>query len=577
MNKTIVKHISIIISFILLIMLVWFLFLYVFFDNELKKSIYPMIDDSKQMLSEIVNKNFAVEKTRKFISDFEKKEYIRYLTIKNKQEKESSTKINSAILSVLKLSYPIKSENSVVGWVEVWPSYELFAKIFSSGANITILLMSIIFLLVAFIFVAYLYIKKYVFDPFKQIKMMINNIVMDKEVNIDESNEYGIWKNIFFDLKKLHNKVFDVNTTMNLLFSATSIISSDLELVNSVHVVFNVVQKRIKNSMCALFIPDESGQLKVFAKNGLLNNDITFMPKDENNYIWNTYEQIKEIVVNDENKITKENIGGLCDEKVCALMSIPLIDENKKCIGVFTVVSKIENSFNADNIDIINSVSKYLVALINRIKDYQEIKETNRKLEIEIETASKELIETNGILVKKIKDIRSISDIAFYATTRIDIADSMEYMTSKMKGILDIEKFGIFTYNKKEDVLYSVKGSFGLDNILKIVNKKGTIYNDIISSGNPVTLNDDSDLKNYSRNLISDSVKLKSAVFLPVKQEDEVIAIVVAINKKNSSFNGTDIKALEHISVIIYGIMERMDLYNKLKANVKMGEANGNS
>ena len=576
MNKTIVKHISIIISFILLIIFVWFLFLYVFFDNELKKSIYPMIDDSKQMLSEIVSKNFAVEKTRKFISDFEKKEYIRYLTIKNKQDNFDSSKINSAILSVLKLSYPIKNDKTVVGWVEVWPSYELFAKIFSSGANITILLLSVIFLLVAFIFVAYLYIKKYVFDPFKQIKMMINNIVMDKEVNIDESNEYGIWKNIFLDLKKLHNKVFDVNTTMNLLFSATSTISSDLELVNSVHVVFNVVQKRIKNSMCALFIPDESGQLKVFAKNGLLNNDITFMPKDENNYIWNTYEQIKEIVVNDINKITKENIGGLCDE-IGSFMSIPLIDEDKKCIGVFSVISKIENSFNSDNIDIINSVSKYLVALINRIKDYQTIKETNRKLEIEIETASKELIETNGILVKKIKDIRNVSDIAFYATTRIDIADSMEYMTSKMKEILDIEKFGIFTYNKKEDTLYSVKGSFGLADILKIVNKKGTIYNDIISSGKHVVLNDDSDLKNYSRNLISDSVKLKSAVFLPVKQEEEVIAIVVAINKRNSSFNGTDVKALEHVSVIIYGIMERMNLYNKLKANAKMGEANGNS
>ena len=158
MNKTIVKHISIIISAILLIILIWFLFVYVFFDNELKKSIYPMFDDSKQMLSEIVNKNFAVDKTKKFISEFEKKDYIRYLTIKNKKDYFNPSKINSALLSVLKLSYPIKSENSVVGWVEVWPSYELFAKIFSNGINITILLLSVIFLLVAFIFVAYLYI-----------------------------------------------------------------------------------------------------------------------------------------------------------------------------------------------------------------------------------------------------------------------------------------------------------------------------------------------------------------------------------------------------------------------------------
>ena len=185
---------------------------------------------------------------------------------------------------------------------------------------------------------------------------------------------------------------------------------------------------------------------------------------------------------------------------------------------------------------------------------------------MEIETASKELIETNSILVKKIKDIRNVSDIAFHATTRIDIADSMEYITSKMKEILGIEKFGIFTYNKEEGVLYSVRGSFGMENILKIVNKKGTIYNDIINSGNRVVVNKDSDLKDYSRNLINDSVKLKSAVFLPVKQGNDVIAIIVAINKKDSNFNCTDVKALEHISVIIYGIIERMNLYKKIKS-----------
>ena len=567
MNKTIIKHITIIFFLSLFFLFVWFLFVYVFFDNELKKSIYPMIDESKQMLSEIVTKNFAVDKTKKFISELEKNEYVGYLLIKNKEEKTSDKpKINSVFLSALKLSYPIKNDKNVVGWVEVWPSYTLFSKILSSNLNITIFLLSVIFLLVAFIFVAYVYIRKYIFDPFKQIKIIINNIVSNKEVNIDETADYGIWKKILVDLKKLHNKVFDINTTMNLLFSATSIISSDLELVNSIHVVFSVVQKRIKDSMCALFIPDESGQLKVFAKNGLLNNNITFISQNSNNYIWKTYSETTEIVINETVKIVKENLGELSNDSIGSLMTIPLIDENKKCTGVFVVLSKTENSFNVDNIDIINSVSKYLVALINRIKDYQTIKETNRNLEMEIETASKELIETNDILVKKIKDIRNVSDIAFHATTRIDIADSMEYITSKAKEILDIEKFGIFTYNKEEDTLYSVKGSFGLENILKIVNKKGTIYNDIINSGNRIVLNKDSDLNSYLRNSISDSVKLKSAIFLPVKKEDEVIAIIVAINKKNSSFNCTDVKALEHISVIIYGIIERMNLYKKIKS-----------
>ena len=577
MNKIIIKHISIIISVAIFIVFIWILFVYVFFDSELKKSIYPKIEESKQILSEIVTKNFAVDKTKKFISDFEKNEYVRYLAIKDKQDSSDSVQIKSSVLSILKLSYPIKNENVVVGWVEVWPSYELFSKIFSNRINITIFLISVIFLLLVFIFISYLYIKKYVFDPFKQIKVMINNIVLNKEVNIDESNEYGIWKNIFLDLKKLHNKVFDINTTMNLLFSATSTISSDLELVNSIHVVFNVVQKRIKDSMCALFIPDESGQLKVFAKTGLLNSEVNLVSQKDNNYIWNTYKEVKEIIVNDKTKIIKEKLGDLYDDKVGAFMSIPLIDEDKKCIGSFIVISKIENSFNSDNIDIINSVSKYLVALINRIKDYQAIKETNRKLEIEIEPASKELIKTNDILISKIKNIRSISDIALYVSAKDNIADVMEYITSKVKEILNIEKFGVFIYNEEKKILFSVKNSFGLKNILQIVNKKGTIYNDIINNCNNFILNSDSDLNNYSRILLSDRFNLKTAVFLPVKHNNKVVAIIVAINKKDSDFNCSDIRILEHISIIIYGIIERMNLYEKLKANMKMGESNGNS
>ena len=577
MNRTIIKHISAISIIAFFMLLAWLLFVYVFFNNELKRNIYPIIDESKQTLAEILNKNFSSEKAGKFISEFEKNEYVSYVTIKNNQNEINSKKINSLILDSLKLTYPIKYENKTVGRIEIWPSYELFSKILSSAVNILIFSFSIIVLIGAFVFFIYVYIRKYIFVPYKQIKTMINDIALDKRLSVDETIKAGVWNNIFFDLKKLHNKVFDINTTMNLLFSATGTISSDLELVNSVHVIFNVVHKRIKESICVLFVPDESGQLKVFAKNGLLNNDVMFIPESADNYIWTTYKQIKNIIVNDTNKITKENLGGLYDDNIRAFMSIPLIDENKNCIGVFVVISKIENSFNEDNIDIINSVSQYLVALINRIKDYQEIKETNRKLEIEIETVSKGIMETNDILIKKVKDMNNIYSVANYVSTKKDISDCMEYISLKVKEILGVEKFGIFKYNKKNNSLSSVKGSFDLNYCLKFVDKKDTIYNNVLNTGKAVVLNKDSKTNDFLKDLKIDELKINSAVFVPVMKEHDVVALVAALNKADSDFVRSDIKILEHISVIIYDIIERTNLYNKIKANIKMGEANGNS
>ena len=115
----------------------------------------------------------------------------------------------------------------------------------------------------------------------------------------------------------------------------------------------------------------------------------------------------------------------------------------------------------------------------------------------------------------------------------------------------------MFIYDEAKNIFYSVKGSFNSNDILQIVNKKGTIYNDIINSGNNFIVNRDSDLNNYSLNLLKDGVKLKTAAFVPVKKNNKVIAIIVAVNKKDSDFNCSDIRILEHISIIIYGIIEK--------------------
>ena len=144
MNKVILKHISIILTVFVVIILFWLLFIYIFFDKEIKKTIYPIIDDSKQNLSEIVSKDFASDKVNKFISELEKNKYIRYISVIDNNVID--TKKESKFLSLLKLSYPIKNGTVVAGMVEVWPSYELFAKIFSDKINIIIFLISIIFL-----------------------------------------------------------------------------------------------------------------------------------------------------------------------------------------------------------------------------------------------------------------------------------------------------------------------------------------------------------------------------------------------------------------------------------------------
>jgi len=559
MNKQIVKYISIVVSFIFLAIFIWLLFIYVFVASELKKTIYPVIENSKQLLSEVITKDFATDKIQRLIVELEKKQYISSVNVINEKNSIFKKKVNSLILSLIKISYKIKKDKKTVGYIEIFPSYELLEKIFYNGPNIVIVIASIVLLLCVIAFLVFIYTQRFVFYPYKQIKTVINNIISNESISVIDTTEYGIWNNIFLNLKKLNNKVFNIDTTMELLSFTSSIVKSKLELVNLIQMIFNIIQKKFRSSMCALLLYDESGQLRIIAKNTFVSNDnSSFVTNNPKNYIWKSYAGNQEIIVNSKKNISKEILGELYVEGISSFMSIPLVDNDKKCIGVFAVANKVENSFDSDVIEIVRSSSKYIVLLVNRMNDYKKIKKINKDLETEKNSLIKEMTEMNNILINKEKIIKSIIEMSKYISEGRNIADIINYMSDKLKEILKIEKFGILTYDNDKNLLNSIKGSFDTSKDLQIKCKKDTIYSKIIDSGKYVILNDDVDLSKYSDIFLCDDIKFKSAIFVPIKKKDKVFAIMVAINKVDGKFVYSDVKNLDYIATINYAIINKI-------------------
>jgi len=74
------------------------------------------------------------------------------------------------------------------------------------------------------------------------------------------------------------------------------------------------------------------------------------------------------------------------------------------------------------------------------------------------------------------------------------------------------------------------------------------------------------DLKMLCPELL-EKVNVNSAVFSPSKADDSVAAVIVAVNKIGMDFNDSDIKVLEHISIVLLSIIEKIELYSKMKAD----------
>lgn len=555
-NRFTFKHISSIFLFSVLTLFIWCFFIYVFFDCSLKRELSPLIENSKQLLYDIVNKDLDSEKIKKFVYETEKSDYVRYVRVINKKVPAQNKK-KSFFISLLEISYPIKNKDSVAGYVEILPSHKLFDEVFSDGVNLTVLIFSVFVLLCFLVFAFYFCMQKYIVQPFNQIRTVINDILSNEEISVDENNGYAVWNEVFGDLKKLNNNVFDINTTMKLLFSTSNAAGSDFELVNSVQLIFDIIKKRIKTAMCALFVPDDSGHLKIVAKSGFIKNDIALICKDENNFIWNCYEKSFEVFINDISGSDKKNLGDLYDDTDGSFATLPLIDEDLVCMGVLVVITKTKDSFHGDVIGFVKNLSGHLIALIKRMKYYKKIKETSRKLETELQTTSKELAKANDLIVKKVKDLNLLSDVYSYICKKIDIRDIIAYIINKVKESVAVETAGILIYNKDEHSLTCVKNSFGLDRDLNFYNKKGTIYDKVIENKSTVVFNSVNEMDGYLKDDLQNYVKINSAVFVPVLVKDAVYAIFAAVNKNDSDrFGAYDVKMLEHISGIFSGIIK---------------------
>ncbi len=142
MNKQIVKNILITVSLIVLTIFVWLFLVYFFLTSELKKEIYIVMEQINQPLSEY----FSTDKKQILVTKLENNQYISAINLIDKQNNIFEKKINSLLLSLIKVSYHIKRDNKIIGYIEIFPSYKLLEKILSGKTNIAIIILILLFL-----------------------------------------------------------------------------------------------------------------------------------------------------------------------------------------------------------------------------------------------------------------------------------------------------------------------------------------------------------------------------------------------------------------------------------------------
>ena len=572
MKKTIFKHIALISLIIFFILLIWGVFVFNFFSYRIKKDIYPLILDSKQILTEIVTKDFAKEKINKFLSNLQQNQKIFDFDVSNKEKNHyflDASKPKSFINTLLNFSYPIKQNGKTLGYIHVWPSPDLLFSAIAKNINITILLLSIIFALILFIIISYIYILKYFFRPVSKISEMIDVISKQKSYDFDIPSNRSLWSEIFLGLKNLNTKVVDIKTTMKLLVSVSNLLTSDMELSDAVHSVFDMLQQKVNNNaVCILFMINDNMQLSIFAKDSFSNSKIQFISEKTNSIIWNCHSDQKEYICEDIKLLSSNDKKIFENENIKKLINIPLTINNPKgyCVGVFCVGIKDEKYFDNETLNTIREIANSFSILIFHRENYLKIKEQNRKLEMETENVTKELLNKNTMLIQKIRAVNIFCDILSYSLSNFSLEKNIQHIVEKIKQLLIVETAGVFIYNNTSDEFYTVGGSFGINNVIKTKNKVNTVLNKVYNKKQSVIVKSKEQLKEYpNSNDLEQYLNIKSVVASPILRDDKIIAILAIVNKTGIEFSEYDVKTLEQLSILVSCIIEKINLYNILK------------
>lgn len=568
MKKIIIKHIIFIISFIFCSFLLNILFVYDFFSYQIKKELYSVFLDSKQVLTEIVTKKENnKERINNFLFDLKQNKNIFDFSIFDEKKQFcffSGNKQKNYIDYLFSCSYSIKQNERILGYINIWPTSKIVSEIFAKKTNIVIVLSFSTLLLIIFIILLYWYITKYIFIPVAKIEEVTELILNQNQYSFDFSGNRSLWNNVFANLKLLNSKIVDIKTAMKLVVSASNILISDTELLNLIHLFFSILQQKINNNaICLLFTVGDNFELNLFAKDSSFNLKQQSISDNTNSMIFACYQEQKEYISDNINLLNEYDKQIFKNENVSKIITVPLNVGNKYCAGVFCVGIKDIKYFDKEIKDFIREMAKCFALFIFHRENYSKTKEQNRKFEMELKNISKELVNKNVMLIQKIRSLNAISDIVSYATTNINLENVVSYIVEKIKQLFSVETAGIFMYSSVNDEFYTVGGSFGINNVIKTKNKNNTVSNKVFKEKKSVIIKSKEELKQYPNSrCLEPYLNIKTLVSSPVLKDDKVIAVVMALNKVGSGFSEYDVKTLEALALEISLIIGKINLYN---------------
>lgn len=478
-----------------------------------------------------------------------------------------------SVIWPLYLRFPVMTGATQTAWLKLWPAPESLYRELIAGANRYVIVLWAFTWWLCIMLPAILYFWRHLFGPLQRLRQFVRRIEHDEYVPLDFGSRHPEWNEIAEQLNHLNDKISDTNATLQMLFSVSQTLTSHLDINETFGTVIELIQKKFGGLPCGIILPSEDGFLKVRIQHGLSPEFARLVHlKPGEGVTGQCYASCQPAIINDVS--TMEPSVFLTQMQLEGMFSfahIPLMSDNR-CCGLLSVGNAEKGYFTEDRINTLTSIAKYLSIALANIQLYERIHELNRRLETEVTSTTRELIQTNSRLIHKVREMKALSDIAAFAAAKVNLDEILEMIVEKIKELLTAQAAGFFLAAPDKGEVVPQAPFFGVrDRDFADMRFKDTEIEPIravIAEGKNFIFNAPHEAA-AAVPLLSNILPVHSLVLVPLRSGKKNVGVLGVANKFGAAFDQDDVRILELIGDRISGIIENVRLYQELEKRLR--------
>lgn len=255
-------------------------------------------------------------------------------------------------------------------------------------------------------------------------------------------------------------------------------------------------------------------------------------------------------------------------QRIVSALFVPLIHEGRS-IGLAAYLSREANSFAGARIETLTHFTQHLAQAQALRRQVSALEEKNRSLEAESAVTLKELHLVNRQLVRKVRELKTIYDLALATAASSNIEDIAGVIIQGVRDLVEAQT-GAFFLLSHEGELDPISPAFERTGAeasqLACRLTQSALLSRAVTEARPQILN----FVDASEPLPESwkGVSIRSVLVLPLLRDNHVRGLFCVLNKVNGLFSDDDVRILALLTSRVADVLQRLTLDAQLRQQV---------